>query len=194
MGLIADIAAVVLGYLLGSFPSAFIIARLIGKIDIRSEPDGRISAAVVHRKLGLIPFLLVVVLDVGKGALSVICARLLSDSLPIMLASGFMAVAGHNWPVFLKFRGGLGATVTYGVLVATVWWQTLIAVAVGGILYYTIKKSGLSTAILIALITGMLLAQYLLGQGSLILVIYPLILILLMIIKRYQIKVAPIKP
>jgi acyl phosphate:glycerol-3-phosphate acyltransferase len=192
--LIANIASIIIGYILGSFPSAFIVARIVGKIDIRSEPDGRISAAVVHRKLGLIPFLVVVVLDVGKGALSIVCARLLTDSLPIMLATGFMTVAGHNWPVFLKFRGGLGATVTYGVLVALVWWQTLIAVAIGGILYYIIRKSGLSTAIVIAVITGMLLAQYLLGKGPLILVGYPLILILLMLLKRFQIRVAPIKP
>ena len=192
--MIANITSIIIGYVLGSFPSAFIVARLVGKIDIRSEPDGRISAAVVHRKLGLVPFLVVVVLDVGKGALSIVCARLLTDSLPIMLATGFMAVAGHNWPVFLKFRGGLGATVTYGVLVALVWWQTLIAVAIGGILYYIIRKSGLSTAIVIAIITGILLTQSLLGKGPLILVGYPLILILLMLLKRFQIRVAPIKP
>ena len=192
--LVANIAAVVLGYLLGSFPSAFLVARLIGKIDIRSEPDGRISASVVHRKLGVLPFLLVVVLDVGMGVLAVVFARLLTDSLPIILAAGFMAVAGHNWPLFLKFRGGLGATTTYGVLVAVAWWQTLIAVAVGGIIYFTTKKSGLGTVILIAVITGILIAQYILHTGPLILVFYPLILILLMIIKNFQIKVAPIKP
>jgi len=193
-GLIANIAAVVLGYLLGSFPSAFIVARLIGKIDIRSEADGRISASVVHRKLGLLPFLLVVVLDVGMGVLAVVFARLLTDLFPVILAAGFMAVAGHNWPVFLKFRGGLGATTTYGVLVALVWWQTLIAAAVGAIIYFTVKRSGLGTILLIAVITGILLAQYLLHTGPLILVFYPLILIMLMVIKNFQIKVAPIKP
>jgi len=192
--LLANIAAVILGYLLGSFPSAFIVARLIGKMDIRSEPDGRISASVVHRKLGLFPFLLVVVLDVGMGVLAVVFARLLTDSFLVILVAGFMAVAGHNWPVFLKFRGGLGATTTYGVLVAVAWWQTLIAAAVGGIIYFTIKKSGLGTVLLIAVITGLLLGQYLLHTGPLILVFYPVILILLMVIKSYQIKVAPIKP
>ena len=192
--MLANIAAVILGYLLGSFPSAFIVARLIGKMDIRSEPDGRISASVVHRKLGLFPFLLVVVLDVGMGVLAVVFARLLTDSFLVILVAGFMAVAGHNWPVFLKFRGGLGATTTYGVLVAVAWWQTLIAAAVGGIIYFTIKKSGLGTVLLIAVITGLLLGQYLLHTGPLILVFYPVILILLMVIKSYQIKVAPIKP
>jgi len=192
--LAADISSVILGYLIGAIPSAYIIGRLWGKIDVRGEPDGRISASVIHRKLGLIPFLLVVVMDVGEGALAVVIARLITDSQIIVLITGFAAVVGHDWSVFLKFKGGLGATTTYGVLVALIWWQTLIAAAVGGILYFTIKKSGLGTAILIAVITGILLAQYMLGKGPLILVGYPLILILLMLLKRFQIRVAPIKP
>jgi glycerol-3-phosphate acyltransferase PlsY len=193
VSLVADIISVVLGYLLGSTPSAYIVGRLIGKIDLRSLPDGRISASAVNKKFGVLPFLLVVVMDVGKGALAVVFAGLLADSLIITLLAGFAAVLGHNWSVFLKFKGGLGATVIYGVLVAIVWWQMLIAAAVGGILYFTIRKSGLSTGILIAVITTILLVQYLLGRGPLILVPYPLVLILLMLAKRFQIRVAPIK-
>lgn len=193
MGLVPDIISVILGYLLGSIPSAYIVGRLVGKIDVREEGDGRISASVVHRKLGLLPFLLVVVMDVVKGAIAVIIAGLLTDSLIVVLLSGFAAVLGHNWSVFLKFKGGLGATVTYGVLVTLVWWQTLIAAAVGGILFFTIKKSGLGTAVLIGIITAILLAQYLRWNGPLILVPYPLVLILLMVLKRIQIRIAPIK-
>jgi glycerol-3-phosphate acyltransferase PlsY len=193
MILLTDIGAVILGYLLGSIPSAYIVGRLIGKIDLRSQPDGKISASVVNKKLGVFPFLLVVVMDVGKGALAVVIAGLLTDSMVIVLLAGFAAVTGHNWSVFLKFKGGLGATVTYGVLVAVVWWQMLIAAAVAGIIYFTTKKSGLSTAILIAVISGILLAQYLHWNGPIILVPYPLVLILLMVLKRFQIKVAPIK-
>lgn len=160
---------------------------------MRGEPDGRISASVIHRKLGLIPFLLVVVMDVGEGALAVVMARLITDSQIIVLITGFAAVVGHDWSVFLKFKGGLGATTTYGVLVALIWWQTLIAAAIAGVLFFIAKKSGLSTAILIAVITGILLGQYLVDKGPLILVPYPLVLILLMVLKRFQIKVAPLK-
>lgn len=108
MGLVPDIISVILGYLLGSIPSAYIVGRLVGKIDVREEGDGRISASVVHRKLGLLPFLLVVVMDVVKGAIAVIIAGLLTDSLIVVLLSGFAAVLGHNWSVFLKFKGGVG--------------------------------------------------------------------------------------
>jgi glycerol-3-phosphate acyltransferase PlsY len=193
MILIADIGAIVLGYLLGSIPSAYIIGRLIGKIDLRNHPDGRISASVVNKKLGVLPFLMVVAMDVGKGALAAVIAGLLSESLIIVLLAGFATVTGHNWSVFLKFKGGLGATVTYGVLIAIVWWQVLVAAAIGGALYFTTKRSGLSTAILIIVLSGILLTQYLLGSGPFILVVYPAVLILLMLLKRFQIKVAPVK-
>jgi glycerol-3-phosphate acyltransferase PlsY len=188
MILIADIGVVILGYLLGSIPSAYIIGRLIGKVDLRSQPDGRISASAVNKRLGVFPFLLVVVMDVGKGALAAVIAGLLTDSLIIVLLAGFAAVTGHNWSVFLKFKGGLGATATYGVLVAIVWWQMLIAAAVAGALYFTSRKSGLSTVILIVVISAILLVQYLLNNGPLILVIYPAVLILLMVLKRFQIS------
>jgi glycerol-3-phosphate acyltransferase PlsY len=194
MGLVVDIISIVLGYILGSIPSAYIIGRLLGKIDVRQEPDGRVSASAIHRKLGNLPFLLVIVMDVGEGVLSVIVATLLTHSQPVVLLAGFAAVVGHDWSVFMKFRGGLGATTTYGVLVAVAWWQTLIVAAVAGIIYFTAKKSGLSTAILIAALTIILLVQYLLKLGPLILVPYPVALILLMLLKRFQIKVAPLKP
>jgi glycerol-3-phosphate acyltransferase PlsY len=156
----------------------------MGKIDVREEGDGRISASAVHGKLGVVPFLLVVVIDVGKGALVVIIAQLLTDSLITVLIAGFMAVVGHNWSVFLKFKGGLGATTMYGVLLGVVWWQTLIGAAVAAILFFTTRKSGLSTAILIVVTCIVLLIQ----RASLILAIYPLGLILLMVLKRFQIS------
>jgi glycerol-3-phosphate acyltransferase PlsY len=186
--LINEAIVVALGYLLGSIPSAYIIGRLMGKIDMRQESDGRISASAVHKKLGVIPFLLVVVMDVGEGASAVLIAQLLTDSMIVVLIAGFMAVVGHNWSVFLKFKGGLGATTTYGVLVALVWWQTLIGAAVAGILFFTTKKSGLSTAILIIMVSIVLLVQNLFQNGPLVLAIYPIILILLMVLKRFQIS------
>jgi glycerol-3-phosphate acyltransferase PlsY len=195
--LINETIAVILGYLIGSIPSAYIIGRLMGKIDMRQEPDGRISAAAVHEKLGVVPFLLVVIMDVGVGVLSVLIAKVLTnspldvftDSQLAVLVAGFAAVAGHNWSVFLKFKGGLGATTTYGVLVALVWWQFLIVGAAVFIIFLILKrkKSGLMTAMLIIVLSIVLLLQGLFQNKPLILAVYPAILILLMILKRLQI-------
>lgn len=192
--LINEVIAVVLGYLIGSIPSAYIIGRLVGKIDLRPEGDGRISAAAIHRKLGVVPFLVVVVMDVGAGVLSVLIAKMITgsplgtftDSQLVVLAAGFAAVVGHNWSVFLKFRGGLGATTTFGVLVTLAWWQFLSVAAVAFTIFLIMKRrrSGLMTAILIVGLSLLLFIQ----KAPLILVVYPLILILLMLLKRFQIS------
>jgi len=193
--LINETIAVVLGYLLGSIPSAYIIGRLMGKIDVRQEGDGRISASAIHKRLGVVPFVLVVIMDVGEGVLAVLVAGMLTESLIVVLIAGFAAVVGHNWSVFLKFKGGLGATTIYGVLVSLVWWQFLAVAAAAFILFLLIiRKSGLSTAVLIIGLSIVLLVQYLFQNTPLILVIYPLVLILLMVLKRFQVsRTIPVK-
>lgn len=185
-----------LGYLLGSVPSSFIIGKLIGKIDIRSEGDGRISAAVIHRRLGLFPFLFVVAIDVSKGIFSIYLANIISDgNWIIVMLTGFAAVAGHNWPIFLKFKGGLGATVTWGVLAAIGFLQLLIAFIPGLIFMLKTKKSGTATGIIIiSLIVVLLIQKILYIQGIIewdipcYFIPYPLFLIVFMVIKHYQIK------
>ncbi len=181
-----EVIAVVLGYLIGSIPSAYIIGRLVGKIDLRKEGDGRISAAAVHRKLGVVPFVSVVVMDVCAGVLSVLIAKMLTDAQLAVLIAGFAAVVGHNWSVFLKFRGGLGATTMFGVLVTLVWWQFLVVAAAVFTLFLIMKrkKSGLMTAILIVVLSMLLFIQ----KAPLILVIYPFVLVMLMLLKRFQIS------
>jgi glycerol-3-phosphate acyltransferase PlsY len=184
--LINEVIAVILGYVIGSIPSAYIIGRLMGKIDVRQEGDGRISASAVHKRLGVVPFVLVVIMDVGEGVLAVLIAGMLTESLLVVLIAGFAAVVGHNWSVFLKFKGGLGATTIYGVLVTLVWWQLLVVAAAAFILFLIMKrkKSGLSTAVLIIALSIVLFVQ----KSPLILVIYPFVLIMLMLLKRFQIS------
>lgn len=184
--MINEVIAVILGYVIGSIPSAYIIGRLMGKIDVRQEGDGRISASAVHKRLGVVPFVLVVIMDVGEGVLAVLVAGMLTESLLVVLIAGFAAVVGHNWSVFLKFKGGLGATTIYGVLVTLVWWQLLVVAAAAFILFLIMKrkKSGLSTAVLIIALSIVLFVQ----KSPLILVIYPFVLILLMVLKRFQVS------
>jgi len=167
----------------------------MGKIDVRQEGDGRISASAIHKRLGVVPFVLVVIMDVGEGVLAVLVAGMLTESLIVVLIAGFAAVVGHNWSVFLKFKGGLGATTIYGVLVSLVWWQFLAVAAAAFILFLLIiRKSGLSTAVLIIGLSIVLLVQYLFQNTPLILVIYPLVLILLMVLKRFQVsRTIPVK-
>jgi glycerol-3-phosphate acyltransferase PlsY len=186
---------------LGSIPFSYLTARLFGKIDLRTEGDGRISAAAVKKRMGLIPFLVVVALDVCKGFVAVMIAKAMVNSttiedlpfssLLVVLGTGFVTVVGHSWSPFIKFQGGLGATVIYGTLAGVFLWpQELIALLVGAIAIVVTRKSGFSTGGVIgALIIVLLLQKIFWTPGmSLLIVLYPLILILLMIAKRFQVR------
>jgi glycerol-3-phosphate acyltransferase PlsY len=115
--MVNGIIAVVLGYLLGSIPTAYITTRLaIGK-DVRQLGGGNVGGLNVYREVGLLPAAVVGIVDVGKGAAAVAIAQWLLDvSQPFVLAAALAAVAGHNWMVFLKFSGGKGMGAAIGAL------------------------------------------------------------------------------
>ena len=112
------VLALVLGYLLGSIPFAYLAARLVKKVDIRKVGGGNVGTLNTMREIGPLPGVLVLLADMGKGALAVLIAQWLGLHLYWAFAAGFMAVVGHNWPVWLKFRGGQGLATTMGVLLA----------------------------------------------------------------------------
>jgi len=114
--IILTILVVIAGYLLGSFPSAYIAARLVKGKDIREIGEGNMGALNAMRGVGFLPGLLVFVADVLKGAAAVILAKSLG-ALPLaVFLAGTAAVAGHSWPVFRHFKGGRGGATAYGVL------------------------------------------------------------------------------
>ncbi len=196
--------------LLGSIPSAFLVAKYNGKIDIRDESDGRISAAAVYRRVGLLSFLMVVILDIGKAALSVLIAQWLGADAVIVMLAGVVAIASHQWSMFLKFQGGLGSTTMGGVLVCIATVPTVIAAVVASVLVYKTKRSTVSFIVAIVTIVILLFAMQwskvappiLIAVPSLpppltsyhLLIIYPLILLGMMALKGLQIKYRPGAP
>lgn len=106
--------AIISAYLMGSFPTAYIVARLRKGIDIREVGSRNMGATNVLYEVGIPEGLLVFCVDVGKGAAAVMLARWLGASFVIQLAAGGVAVLGHAFPVFLKFRGGKGAGTCLG--------------------------------------------------------------------------------
>ena len=108
------------GYALGSVPFGLVLVRLAGLGDIRAIGSGNIGATNVLRtgRKGLA--LATLLLDGGKGAIAVLVARfaLGEDLVPL---AGFAAVLGHNFPVWLGFKGGKGVATTLGTLTAAAW-------------------------------------------------------------------------
>ncbi len=111
-------AAIIIGYLLGAIPFAYIIARLAKGIDIRERGSNNVGALAVWRETN--PFFGIIALaaDAGKGALTIYIARWLGLTTLWICIAGFAAVIGHDWPVFLKFKGGKGAATIMGLLAA----------------------------------------------------------------------------
>ncbi len=121
------VAAIVIGYILGSIPFAYITARLKKGVDIRDVGGGNVGALNTYREIGPVYGLSVLAADIIKGALAVLIAKWLGLSLPWICVAGFAAIIGHNWPVFLKFKGGKGAATVLGVLVALTPVELLIS-------------------------------------------------------------------
>ena len=122
--------AIITGYLLGSIPFAYIVARLRKGVDIRDVGGGNVGALNTWRQIGPVFGLSVLALDIIKGILAVLIARWLGLTVGWVCVAGFAAVVGHNWPVFLKFRGGKGAATVLGVLVALTPVELLVGAAI----------------------------------------------------------------
>lgn len=182
--MVSDIALSLLviatAYLLGSIPSAYIVGRLFKGLDIREVGDGRMGAAAIYHRVGLAGGIIVGLLDLTKGAMAVLLAQQLGVPLLTLLLAAVAVVAGHNWSIFLHFKGGKGALAIYGALASLMFWQLLIALALGGIVYFITHKSGMSTGILLGFLS---LISWL--TGSLILLsLMPISLSLPMLLKH----------
>ena len=104
----------VFGYLLGSVPFAFLLARRAG-IDVRVAGSGNVGAANVLRTTGMPLGIAVMALDISKGAATVLTVHAAAASLTSMAIAGASAIVGHIYPVWLGFKGGKGVAVAAGV-------------------------------------------------------------------------------
>jgi glycerol-3-phosphate acyltransferase PlsY len=124
------VAVVILGYLLGSIPFGLLLAKRQAKVDVREHGSGKIGATNVLRTAGRKSAALVATLDLLKGMLAVIFAWLIMGkgylvignfgfgSLLAQVLAALAAMVGHNWSVFLRFKGGRGVATFFGGLIA----------------------------------------------------------------------------
>jgi glycerol-3-phosphate acyltransferase PlsY len=119
----------VFGYLLGSVPFAFLLARRAG-IDVRVAGSGNVGAANVLRTCGRSLGVAAMALDMSKGAAAVLTAHLASASLTSMTIAGASAVVGHIYPIYLRFKGGKGVAVAAGVFGILAPLATILAALV----------------------------------------------------------------
>ena len=160
---VIDLLAAVCGYLLGSIPFGLVLTRLAGLGDIREVGSGNIGATNVLRTGNKPLAAATLLLDSGKGAAAaLIFTHFVADSgSHAGLIAGGMAIVGHNFPVWLKFKGGKGVATTLGVLLAVSWPVGLAACATWVLAAIVFRYSSLAALLGLSLapLYGWLLAD-----------------------------------
>ena len=137
-------ASMLIGYLLGSIPFGLILAKSMAGVDVREWGSGKVGATNVLRSAGKRVAIISALLDTAKGVIAVLFAGLIIGKSYVVVGNfgfgpllgqvlaGLAAVAGHNWSIFLKFRGGSGVATFFGGWIALV---PLVALFGGEILF-----------------------------------------------------------
>ncbi len=119
---------IVSAYLIGSIPFGYLFSRLFKGIDIREFGSHNIGATNVLRVLGPFPGFLTLLFDIGKGVFVVLLAKKYFPSLIFLpIIAGVCAICGHNFSVFLKWKGGKGVATGFGVLAALAPFVSLLS-------------------------------------------------------------------
>lgn len=122
----------VIGYLLGSISFGVLVGRLFSNVDVREHGSGNTGMTNVLRTLGPPAAAFVLLADMGKAALAVILAKLLVGAPGVEVTAALAAIVGHNWPVFLGFKGGRGTSSGWGALIVLSPISALVATLLGG--------------------------------------------------------------
>jgi glycerol-3-phosphate acyltransferase PlsY len=181
------ILSIIIGYLIGSIPTAYIVARKRKGIDIRDIGSRNMGAANVMREIGLHEGIFVALIDIAKGAAAILIAQALSISELWVLGAGFAALVGHNFPVFAGFRGGKGSATVIGIFLVLTPLAMLVTFVIVAIPFFATRKFSAAILIGIALVVvGFVLLPLfiLLFGGSLTLVRYILPIGIFMLVRN----------
>src|SRR6266508_4758542 len=118
MNLLFHIIFPILGYLFGSLPFSILVTRVVKKVDVRDAGSGHATTTNTIRQAGFGWGALVGLLDLAKGFIPTYLATRYSNETWVVALTAAMAVAGHCWPIFAQFRGGMGLAAFGGALLA----------------------------------------------------------------------------
>jgi glycerol-3-phosphate acyltransferase PlsY len=178
--MLPGILSIIIGYILGSIPTAYIVSRIRKGIDVRNVGSGNMGAANVMREIGAHEGAFVGLIDIAKGAGAILIAQALNVPELWVFGAGFAALVGHNFPVFAGFRGGRGSATIIGIFLVLAPKAMLVTLVIVAIPFFTTRK--FSAAILIGFALLPLFIWLL--EGSLMLVRYALVIDLFMLVRN----------
>lgn len=181
---------VILAYLLGSIPSALWVGKIFYKTDIRTKGSGNLGATNTFRTLGIKAGIAVTVLDILKGTAATMIPLYMETNVH-PLVFGVIAVIGHMFPIFAKFKGGKAVATSGGILLGYQWPLFIVAVVVLLIALKITKMVSLSSIIL-AIVAVIYTLIYAFNTGD-----YPFLIVIIIlasfIIYRHRANIARIK-
>ena len=157
-------AALVASYLIGAIPTSYLVGRVARGIDLREHGSGNLGATNLYRTLGWRFAVPVALFDIAKGAVPILLfAPRVSESRLFALGCGVMAVLGHVYSLFVRFRGGKGVATAAGVLLALSPWVVLALAGIWAVVVFASGYVSLGSVVAAAL---MPLLVFLLYPGS----------------------------
>ncbi|MCJ1908894.1 glycerol-3-phosphate 1-O-acyltransferase PlsY [Planococcus ruber] len=181
---------VILAYLLGSIPSALWVGKIFYKTDIRTKGSGNLGATNTFRTLGIKAGIVVTVLDILKGTAATLIPLYMDTNIH-PLVFGVIAVIGHMFPIFAKFKGGKAVATSGGILLGYQWPLFIVAV-VALLIALKITKMVSLSSIILAVVAVIYTLIYALNTGD-----YPFLIVIIIlasfIIFRHRANIARIK-
>lgn len=123
-------------YVIGSIPNGLIIGKMIKGVDIRQFGSKNIGATNMYRVLGPWPAFWVLITDIAKGVAGVYIGKALLGTPPAALIGGIAAISGHNWSIFLGFKGGRGVATALGVIAVIIPKVTVIIFLIWAVIVF----------------------------------------------------------
>ncbi|MDR1926718.1 MAG: glycerol-3-phosphate 1-O-acyltransferase PlsY [Endomicrobium sp.] len=150
-------------YLCGSIPSAYIVAKVFGKADIRVIGSGNPGTTNVLRSVGKIAGILTFAVDVSKGFGPVYFALIIDSSFYYSIVVAFAAIIGHMFTIFLKFNGGKGVATGLGVFLALMPLPSIVAFIIFSLVFVVSGYAALGS---VCAAVGLPLVSFFSGYGA----------------------------
>ena len=141
---------ILLSYLMGSIPFGYLVGKYLKGIDIREYGSGNIGVANIFRIMGTKYALIVLIGDCLKGYIAVLIAKNIitaESEYWVLLIIGLFAIIGHNWSIFLNFKGGKGIATTYGVVLSFFPYIAIISAIIWSVIVLKTKFAALGSII-----------------------------------------------
>ena len=146
-------------YIIGSIQFGIIISRILGKIDVREYGSGKTGTTNILRTLGVLPAVLVIMLDILKGAFPVIVANSFFDIALMPALGAFFVIVGHCWPIFSSFKGGRGVASAFGGFIVFAPYAALIILLLGILIILFTKYVSLASIVTVFLSSVTIIAM-----------------------------------